>query len=216
MIYIHTLTDEMVNYFCDDLLNFFPARLSSLKVSIVTFLEDEHDVEEKILRDLFVNSFYIGGLRRQKEEKINFNVPNFDSVFNFSYKNENRIPISSYDLICDANTVLTRNLLEVNEFIKSLKKYRMHRKYGKEFNLKYPFLWDMFINGEINNEYADYILNNSNYIAIPNIGVGGMGAFSINFIYKKNSPFLQTIENLIKSKNLNLHITSNIDDMPYF
>ena len=40
----------------------------------------------------------------------------------------------------------------------------------------------MFINGEINNEYADYILNNSNYIAIPNIGVGGMGAFSINFI----------------------------------
>lgn len=216
MIYVYTFTKEEINYFCEDLLNFFPVSLQDSKIAVMALVELEDKIKDKILQQLFINSLCVSGLRRQYREKIDFNLPDFDYIFDFSFDNKEKKDILAYDLICDANDVLKNNLLEVFQFIDTLKKYRMYKKYGKKYDLKDPLLWNIFVNGLINEKYANYILENSNFVAVPNIGVSGMGELAINFIYKKDFCFVSLFEELAKNENINFCEVSSIDDIPYY
>lgn len=216
MIYAHTFTNENIKFNCEDLLHFFPVSLHNSKITILAFFELEKQVTKEILQELFINSIFINGIRRQNKEKIDFNSPNFDYLFEFVHNTKRNLPVSSYDLICNANEILKNNFLEINNFIQTLKKYRMYKKHGKNFNLEYPLLWNIFIKGVINDKNANYILENSKFISIPNIGTAGVGEFAINFIYKNEFCFLQELENLVVEKNSDLRIVSDINDIPSY
>lgn len=217
MIYLHISKKENLDFFYEDLFHFFPTTIQDLEISTVSFYGVEEPVLEEVLQKIFINSFCISGLHKQHREKIDFAQPNFDSVFEFViYDTLKKIPLSSFDLICNANDVLKKNFSEVNYFIQTLKKYRLYKKYGKNIRLTPPFLWDIFTDGTINKKNANYIMENSKFVSIPNIGVGGIGQFAITFIHKNNFSLLQKLQNLANEKNMGLFIVKNINEIPSY
>ena len=120
MIYVYTFTKEEINYFCEDLLNFFPVSLQDSKIAVMALVELEDKIKDKILQKLFINSLCVSGLRRQYREKIDFNLPDFDYIFDFSFDKKNLEEIEKIAL---------KHKIKLTIFAKAVKgKYRTDAK----------------------------------------------------------------------------------------
>lgn len=216
MIYVYVFKHLEYFDYCSEILNFFPVNSEHIEIGVIAFNDLNSEQLQIVFDELFANTLCINGIKKQHIMKLNPEIDNFERIVSIlPYSRQNLSPLS-YDLICAPNNTLHEHLLKINEFIQILKKSILYKRYGRNVNLQYPYLWDLFSNGTITNQNANYLLQNSQFIYIPKIGTSGIGEYAFNFMSNKKQVLIHMIKDLSTKYSIPIRIVENIMDIPSY
>lgn len=200
-----------------ELDNFFPTSDKNIDIAIIAYYgnSEEENIFKSIMLQLLENSIVLKGIENQLTKNINFLDYEFDNIFKIITNNTSFSEYFYSDIVIKGDDILTKNLIESKEFIINLKKYRIYKKYGKDYQLKYPYIWELFETGKITTPLSTYFLNHSEFIMIPKIATGGIGNLATNILFKHPS-VLSTLNTLAKNREITIKNVNNIEEIPYY
>jgi len=142
MIYLYQTKWQKYVTSIPELDNFFPTSDKNIDIAIIAYYgnSEEENIFKNIMLQLFENSIVLKGIENKLTKNINFLDYEFDDIFKIITNNTSFSEYFYSNIVIKGDDILTKNLIESKEFIINLKKYRIYKKYGKDYQLKYPYI----------------------------------------------------------------------------